>query len=62
MNAKVNTIDLALSVLCATARRDESLTTYEIADICECSQTLISKTLRSALKKLRDNNALSDFI
>ena len=46
-------IDLELSVLCATAARDETLTTYEIADICECNQTLISATLRNALKKLK---------
>ena len=48
-----NPIDLALSVLCATARRDETLTTYEIAEVCECSQTLISKNMRSALEKLK---------
>jgi DNA-directed RNA polymerase specialized sigma24 family protein len=60
----VNEIDLALSVLCVTANRDETLTTYEIADVCECSQTLISKTLRNALKKLRGSKGqkLRDFI
>jgi len=46
-------IDLELSVLCATAARDETLTTYEIADICGCSQTLISSILRNAIKKLK---------
>jgi DNA-directed RNA polymerase specialized sigma24 family protein len=61
---KINGIDLGLSVLCATAKRDETLTTYEIAEICECSQTLISHTLRGALKKLRGNagKKLKDFL
>lgn len=60
---KISTIDLGLAVLCATAKRDETLTTYEIADICECSQTLISHTLRTALKKLRGHagHKLKDF-
>lgn len=62
--ANVNRIDLALSVLCATAAKGESLTTYEIADICDCSQTLISQTLRNALNKLRGDcgQKLRDFI
>jgi len=55
---KINNIDLGLSVLCATAKRDETLTTYEIAEICECSQTVISQTLRNAIKKLRGNTGL----
>lgn len=50
---KVNEIDLALSILCLTAERDETLTTGEIADICGCSQTLISQISRSAIKKLQ---------
>ena len=54
-------IDLALAVLCATAARGETLTTYEIAEICDCSQTVISKNLRSGLKKLR-NSKLKEFI
>ena len=53
MSVNKKTIDLALSVLCATAARDETLTTYEIAEVCGCSQTLISKNLRSALTKLK---------
>ncbi len=48
-----NPIDLALSVLCVTAARDETLTTYEIAEFCDCSQTLISKNMRSGLAKLK---------
>lgn len=61
---KVNEIDLGLAVMCAAAARDETLTTYEIAEICGCSQTLISKILRSALKKLSGSrgNKLRDFI
>lgn len=48
-----NPIDLALSVLCVTAGRDETLTTYEIAELGDCSQTLISKNMRSGLAKLK---------
>lgn len=46
-------IDIGLSVLVAIAQRGETLTTYEIAEICECSQTSISQILRKALRKLR---------
>ena len=61
---KVNNIDLALEIMCAVAKRDETLNTYEIAEICGCSQTIISKTLRNALKKLRGNlgEKLKDFL
>lgn len=64
MAIRLTQIDLALSVMCATAARDETLTTYEIAEVCECSQTLISQTLRNALKKLRGSKGqkLRDFI
>lgn len=48
-----NDIDLALSVMCVISKRDETLNTVEIADVCGCSTALISWTLRSALKKLR---------
>lgn len=60
----INEIDLGLAVMCAAAARGETLTTYEIAEICGCSQTLISKTLRTALEKLRGSrgNILRDFI
>lgn len=59
-----NMIDLGLSVLVTVAARDETLTTYEIAEVCECSQTLISQTLRNALKKLKGSKGqkLRDFI
>lgn len=61
--AKINNIDLALTVMCAVAKRDQTLNTYEIAEICGCSQTVISKTLRNALKKLRGKagEKLKDF-
>lgn len=60
MTNKTNQIDLTLSVLCVLADRDETLTTYEIAEICGCSQTYISQVNRSALKKLH-NSRLADF-
>lgn len=49
----MNKIDLALSVMCAVARRDETLNTAEIAEICGCSQTLIATISRKAIKKLQ---------
>ena len=54
-----NPIDLALSVLCVTAARGETLTTYEIAEFCDCSQTLISKNMRSGLAKLKKSKLKS---
>jgi len=57
-------IDAGLSVLCLLAKRDETLTTGEIAEVCGCSQTLISDISRSALAKLRGKRGqkLRDFI
>ena len=59
-----NEIDLSLSVLCIIARRDETLSTAEIAEVCGCSKTLISQITRDALKKLRGHSGriLRDFI
>jgi DNA-directed RNA polymerase sigma subunit (sigma70/sigma32) len=50
---EVNNIDLGLAVLCSIAKRDETLNTTEIAEICDCSQQHISNIIRKALKKLR---------
>ncbi len=60
---KNNEIDLSLSVLCATAERDQTLSTYDIANVCGCSQVYISEITRTALKKLRGNigNELRDY-
>jgi hypothetical protein len=59
-----NDIDLALSVMCVISKRDETLNTVEIAEVCGCSQTLIAMTLRNALEKLRGHKGLvlRDFI
>ena len=51
----MNKIDLALAIMCATAKPDETLSTYEIASICGCQQSYISEIARNALKKLRGN-------
>lgn len=50
-----NEIDLALSIMCSISKYDETLSTKEIADICGCSQTLISHISRQAIKKLQGN-------
>ena len=49
----MNDIDLGLTVLCAVAKRDETLNTGEIAEVCGCSQQHISNIIRKALEKLR---------
>jgi len=56
---KVNkNIDITLSVLCAIATEDETMTFRDIADLCGCNKSYIQDLQRSALKKLRKNNAL----
>lgn len=55
---RVSEIDLALSVMCTVASRDETLNTVEIAELCGCSQTLISQIARDALNKLRGDAGL----
>lgn len=57
-------IDLALTVMCLVAKRDETLSTVDIAEVCGCSQTLISQISRDALNKLRGEAGLKlkDFI
>ena len=51
-------IDLALSVMCAVAERDETLTTYEIAEICGCSQTYIQEVYQKGINKLKGDKGL----
>ena len=55
---KVTEIDVALEVLCITAKRDETLTTAEIAEVCGCSQSYISEVMRSGIKKLKGSKGL----
>lgn len=50
-----NEIDLSLAVICAVAKRDETLNNAEIAELCGCSHTLISRIARTAIEKLRGN-------
>ena len=62
--AKSKNIDLALSVMCVIAERDETLSTCEIAELCGCSQSYISQLIRDGLQKLRGKKGmlLRDFI
>ena len=57
-------IDVSLSVLCAVAKRDETLNSQEIADICGCSVSNITLITRGALAKLRGKKGfmLRDFV
>ena len=57
--AKSKNIDLALSVMCAVAERDETLTTYEIAEICGCSQTYIQEIYQKGINKLKGEEGLA---
>lgn len=51
-------IDLGLAVLCSVSKRDETLTTGEIAEVCGCSQSYISLVARTAIKKLQGEAGL----
>jgi hypothetical protein len=55
---RTKNIDLALSVMCAVAERDETLTTLEIAEICGCSQTYIQEIYRKGIYKLQGDLGL----
>ena len=48
-----DSIDLGLAVLAAVMRRGDSLTCRDIADVCECSKSLIQQIEKSALRKVR---------
>lgn len=60
---KIDEIDLALTVMCNVAERDETLNTVDIAVICGCSQSLIAQISRDAINKLRGKTGekLRDF-
>jgi len=47
-------IDVGLAVLCATASADETLTSKDIADVCECSRNAIWKIEKRALRKAKE--------
>lgn len=57
--AKNQDIDLALSVMCAVAGRDETLSTLEIAELCGCSQTYIQEVYRNGINKLKGEQGLA---
>lgn len=51
--AKSRSIDLVLTVCCEVAEYDETLSQYELAELCGCSRALISSIEVKALKKLK---------
>jgi len=51
-------IDITLSVLCAVAKEDETLTNADIAELCGCNTSYIQRLYASAIKKISKNNGL----
>jgi|SaaInlV_100m_DNA_6_1039743.scaffolds.fasta_scaffold21399_1 hypothetical protein len=47
-------VDIALSVLCSISKQGESLSSIELADMCDCSTGYIQSIERKAIKKLRN--------
>lgn len=47
-------IDLGLTVLCAVAKYDETLSQGEIAEICGCSRGMIGKIEKRAMQKIKE--------
>ena len=50
---KNDTIDAGLAILASMAHRDQRLSCQEIAEVCDCSRSLIWQIERQAMKKLR---------
>jgi len=57
-------IDLGLSVLCAVAEKGDTLSSNQIAEVCDCSVQVICNITNKALKKLRKKipGEASDYI
>jgi transcriptional regulator len=47
-------IDIGLSVLCAIASRGETLDQVQIAEVCNCSRSAISRIERRAMRKAKE--------
>ena len=50
---KNDTIDVGLAILAITNPRGQRLTCQEIAEVCDCSRSLIWQIERRAMNKLR---------
>lgn len=48
-----NNIDLGLAILCSVAKKHQTITHKDIADVCDCSPQYVSHLERSALAKLK---------
>jgi len=54
-------VDIGLGILCVLFPEGAFLTWREIADICECNQTLIKAVEIRAIKKLRKKLKIENF-
>lgn len=48
-------IDIGLEILCRLARPGETLSQQQIADVCDCSRSMIKEIENKALKKVKRN-------
>lgn len=51
---KTQAIDLGLSVLCTVTPEGQTMTQNDIAEVCNCSRTLIYTIEKQALRKFRE--------
>lgn len=59
---KVNhEIDVGLDALCRHAKRGQTLTSKEIAEVCGCSFQNIGRIEQTAIAKLRRNRLLKEW-
>ena len=60
--AKKQSVELGLSVLCVLAKPGETMQQIDIAEICECSKSLIQHIEQSAFKKIRAAMKPDDYL
>ena len=48
-----HSIDLGLSVLCAMATRDQTLSFRDMAEVCDCTPETLRSSYNSGIKKLK---------
>jgi len=53
VSQRLNDIDLGLTVLCAITPPGHEWSQYDIAEICDCSRSLIYQIERRAMRKLK---------
>ena len=58
-SAKIS-VDIGLAVCCAVRQEGETLSQKDIAEICECSRSLIFDIEKRALSKLKRNRTMKE--